>query len=136
MRTFFCLLAAGTVWLGASAFREPALKRVYFNLYTDSLKPVLNYYVNVEGEYRDGSYRPLDTASIRLTADWGELRGNEWVIPPRLLHDSVTFYVRAKENPALGDTITIWIKKWKDPRDAPDYSDPLDEAPPQRSRRR
>jgi hypothetical protein len=100
------------------------LRRLYFNLYTDSLKPVLNYYVNVEGETADGNYLPLDTTDMVLTASWGQMRGNEWVIPKVLLHDSVTFTATSRRNVNLSDRITIWIQKRKDPRDAPDYLEP------------
>lgn len=109
----------------------PRLRRIYFNPYTDSIKTVLNYYVNVEGEFSDGSYLPLDTADIFLRCDRGTLAGNEWIIPKRIDFDKVTFIAEARTNPQLQDTVTIWIQKWKDPRDAPDYKDPEEE----RSRR-
>ena len=131
-----CLALTSSAWPGHA--QQPVLQRIYFNLYTDSLKPVLNYYVNVEGEYSDGSYRPLDTTTIRLTADRGVLRGNEWLIPPVIEYDRVTFRAVSKGNPALQDTITVWIKKGKDPRDAPDYASPEEEpyGPPRRRSRR
>ena len=113
----------------------PKLRRLYFNLYTDSLKPVLNYYVNVEGETVDGNYLPLDTTDILLTASWGQMQGNEWIIPAVLMRDSVTFYASSRQNPALSDRITIWIQKRKDPRDNPDYTAPGDEEPPHGRRR-
>ncbi len=125
MRTRNWLLVLIGCWgLLAAAPQGPALRRIYFNLYTDSLKPILNYYVNVEGEYSDGTIQPLDSATVSLRANWGVMRGNEWVIPDTLRYDRVTFYVRARRNPALRDSVTIWLQKWKDPRDAPGYEDP------------
>lgn len=117
------LLISGN-YPAAFAQQRPRLKTVYFNLYTDSLKPVLNYYVNVEGQTISGNYLPLDTTDVTLRADWGEMRGNEWVIPRVLLYDSVTFTATSRANPALRDQITIWIQKRKDPRDAPGYEEP------------
>ncbi len=122
----------------ASSFAagRPKLRRIYFNLYTDSLKPVFNYYVNVEGQTNDGSYLPLDTNDILLVASWGQMQGNEWVIPKTLLYDSVTFYASSRQNPELKDRITIWIQKWKDPRDDPDYEEPGTEDLESEQRRR
>ena len=108
-------LAAG--FAAASAQPRPALKRIYFNLYTDSLKPVLNYYVNVEGELKDGRYLPLDTNDVRLTCSWGTLSNMEWVIPRVIAQDSVTFFVVAKNNAALRDSVTVFIQRRKDPED-------------------
>ena len=94
------------------------LKRIYFNLYTDSIKPVLNYYVNVEGEYQNGLYRPLDTATITLTADAGRMQGNEWIVDndSRRL-ENVTFTATAKANPSMQKRITVYLKKGRDEED-------------------
>lgn len=124
----FCLLVVSH--FAAFAQRTPTLKSVYFNLYTDSLKPVLNYYVNVEGQTTDGRYLPLDTNDIFLTADWGEMWGNAWVIPKVFLDEKVTFTAVSKRNPALRAQITVWIQKGKDPEDTPGYEAP---ETPQRS---
>ncbi len=119
-----------------AAGNGPGMRRVYFNLYTDSLKPVLNYYVNVEGETAEGNYLPLDSNTVVLTASWGQMRGNEWIIPPVLLRDRVTFYVTSRQNPRLSDSVTIWIQKWKDPRDEPGYVEPgTEDLNPRRSGR-
>lgn len=99
---------------------KAALKRIYFNLYTDSIKTVLNYYVNVEGEYTDGRYLPLDASSITLTADNGTISGNEWIAPKEIHFEKVTFRAVAKDNPRLHDEVTIWLKRAKDPRDEVD----------------
>lgn len=99
----------------AQAPRE--LQRIYFNLYTDSLKPVLNYYVNVEGRYKGDRFLPLDTNTIILTCSRGTLHGMEWVIPKAIDFPSVTFYAVAKSNPALHDSVTVFIQKSKDPED-------------------
>ena len=103
---------------------KAALKRIYFNLYTDSIKTVLNYYVNVEGEYTDGRYLPLDASTISLTADNGTISGNEWIAPAEIRFEKVTFRAVAKGNPKLHDEITVWLKRAKDPRD-----DAADEGP-------
>ena len=107
----------------AQQLRKPVLEALYFNLYTDSIKPVLNFYVNVEGRYSDGSYLPLDTASIILSCDAGRMQGSEWVPPRIITFEKVTFTAVARHNPALRDEVTIYIRKARDPRDAPDYEE-------------
>lgn len=97
--------------------QQSQLKDIRFNLYADSIKPVLNYYVNVEGMYDNGRILPLDDRDILLEADWGEIKGNEWVIPKTLEKDRVLFTATARENPELRRQITVYIQKRKDPRD-------------------
>ncbi len=113
---------------------EPRLVRLYFHPYTDSIKPVLNYYVNVEGEYAGGRILPLDTSEIILRADAGEMAGNEWILPKTIDFGKVTFTAVSRADGRLRDTVTLWIQKWKDPRDAADYKDPEDEHENRRRR--
>jgi hypothetical protein len=93
------------------------LKRIYFNLYTDSIKPILNYYVNVEGEYSNGRILPMDTSVIFITADQGTMSGNAWIAPPDITFNKVTFRTTARQDPSLTQTITVYLKQIKDPRD-------------------
>lgn len=106
-----------------SARNYPELKRIYFDLYTDSIKPVLNYYVNVVGELKGGGYLPLDSSQIFLTCDRGQMNGNEWVLPKHLDFDKVTFTATARSNEMLRETVTVYIKKERDPRDEPGFGD-------------
>jgi hypothetical protein len=119
----------------AQAQRNDDLKRVYFNLYTDSIKTILNYYVNVEGEYRNGNFLPLDTNSVFITADNGRMAGNEWIAPKDIRFEKVTFHVKAKGRPELHDQITVWLKRAKDPRDDMNYGEEMD-LPTLKHRRR
>lgn len=96
------------------------IKRIYFNLYTDSIKTVLNYYVNVEGEYASGRILPMDTNNIIITADQGKMSGNEWIAPARIDFDKVTFRASVKTSPHISDHITVWLKRGIDPRDEMD----------------
>jgi hypothetical protein len=97
--------------------RNEDLKRIYFNLYTDSIKTALHYYVNVEGEYTDGRYLPLDTNTVIISADNGMMSGNDWIAPKEIRFEKVTFRVSAKGRPELRDQVTVWLKRSKDPRD-------------------
>lgn len=109
--------------LAQTGSQDGRLKRIYFNLYTDSIKTVLNFYVNVEGEYTNGRYLPMDARTVDITADNGTMSGNEWIAPKDIHFEKVTFRVAAKGRPELHDTITVWLKRGKDPRDEADAVD-------------
>ena len=102
-----------------AAFNASAQKvdSMFFNLYTDSIKTILNYYVNVEGEYSNGRFLPMDTGVIRIIADHGAMSGNEWIAPKEIDFEKVTFHAIAKEDPRINDRVTVWLKRAKDPRD-------------------
>lgn len=91
----------------------PVLTTIRFNLYTDSIKPVLNYYVNVEGTYSSGRILPLDTTWVRIAADNGAMAGNEWVVPKQrpIPYEKVHFTAVCLYNEKLRATTTIYIKK-------------------------
>jgi hypothetical protein len=92
-------------------------------VYTDSIKPVLNFYVNVEGVFTNGRILPLDTGMVIVTSDVGEMNGMEWVVPEKIGFYKVTFTAIAKHNPDLRSEKTIFIKKFKDSRDTNGYND-------------
>jgi len=103
----------------------PVLADVRYNLYTDSIKPVLNYYVNVEGIFSNGKIYPLDTTLVKVTASEGSMKGLEWILPTERSFDSVTFTTTCLYNTAISKSTTLYLKKYKDPRDAADYEEPL-----------
>jgi hypothetical protein len=117
---FLFILAIGT---GASAQRGPQVRRIYFNLYTDSIKTVLNYYVNVEAELSGGRFQPMDTSMIEIHADQGRMSGNEWIAPRNIGFDKVHFTTSLRSDPAIRDEITVYIKRAIDPRDDPAAGD-------------
>ncbi len=98
----------------------PILKDIRFNLYADSIKPVLNYYLNIEGEYTNGKIYPLDTNSISLSASEGSIQGMEWVKPKQIDFEKVTFTAVAKHAASLAKDTVVYIKKYKDPADEMD----------------
>lgn len=105
----------------------PVLEDIYFNMYTDSIKPILNYYVNLEGKFSNGRVFPLDTSFATITADQGTMNGYEWILPKEHNFDSVTFVAISKLNPAITKSKTLYLKKYKDPRDDPNYQDRTEE---------
>jgi hypothetical protein len=117
------VMAFSACLLPRNARAESRLKRIYFNLYTDSIKTVLHYYVNVEGEYSDGRVLPMDTSLIRIIADRGIMSGNDWIAPKQIDFEKVTFHAIAKDDPRINDRVTVWLKRLKDPRDEMDADD-------------
>ena len=117
------LLVATLIFTPQKAVSQPKLKRIYFNLYADSIKTVLHYYVNVEGEYTDGRTLPMDTNSVRIIADRGIMAGNDWIAPAVIDFDKVMFHTYAKDDPRVNDRVTVWLKRFKDPRDEMRFED-------------
>lgn len=114
----------------------PIIKDIRFNLYTDSIKPVLNYYVNVEGIFSNEQILPLDTNLVFIESDQGIMNGMEWIVPKQRPFDKVTFTVTNRYNPTLTKSVTLYLKKATDPRDAPDYQDRTEEEIRNNRRRR
>ncbi|RYE23558.1 MAG: hypothetical protein EOP51_10175 [Sphingobacteriales bacterium] len=114
----------------------PVLKGIRYNLYTDSIKPVLNYYVNIEGEFTSGKILPLDAGWVSITADHGSINGMEWIPPAELNFEKVTFTATVKTAPKISIKKTVYLKKYADPRDAYDYKDATEDEVIRNKRRR
>lgn len=115
--------------------RLPILTDIRFNLYTDSIKPILNYFVNVEGIYTSGRIYPLTAAQVSLTSDAGSMDGMEWVLPKERNFEKVTFTATSSVNPNLSKSVTLYLNKYKDPRDAEGYEEGTRHGPIRRNRR-
>ena len=101
----------------------PVLTDIRFNLYTDSIKPVLNYFVSVEGIYSSGRIFPLTAEQITLTSDQGTMNGMEWLLPKERPFEKVTFTATSRSNSAIRKSVTLYLNKYKDPRDAEGYEE-------------
>lgn len=123
MKGFFGLCCCLLIAVAVTAQRGPQVRRIYFNLYTDSIKTQLNYYVNVEAEMSNGSYLPMDTSMIAISADQGRMAGNEWIAPKQIGFDRVRFTARLRSDPAVSTDITVFLKRAIDPRDDPAAGD-------------
>src|SRR5690625_4511149 len=54
----------------------PYLQQIHFNLYTDSIKKQVPYYLNVEGTFSNGKVYPLDTERIHFSGSAGRIENN------------------------------------------------------------
>ncbi len=114
----------------------PVLKNIRYNLYTDSIKPILNYYVNIEGEFSSGRILPLDSNTILISASQGNMKGMEWVAPAKRNFDKVIFTATVKGMPHMSISKTVYLKQYIDPRDALDYQDASEEEIIKQKRRK
>jgi hypothetical protein len=107
MRRFLCLIAL------ACALKAPAQKveSIYFNLYTDSLKKGFYNYINVDGKCADGTWMPLDSTQVRLTANTGYFKGNDLFIDSSYKGETVTVKAVLLKEPAISKETVIYIRK-------------------------
>src|SRR5215218_3781546 len=87
------------------------IEAIYFNLYTDSLKKGFYNYINVDGKCADGTWIPLDTTQVRLTANTGTFKGNDLFIDSSYTGETITVKAVLKSNPALSKEVVIYIRK-------------------------
>lgn len=102
---FFLLFAAST------SVKAQKIEGIYFNLYTDSLKKGFYNYINIDGKYSDGTWLPLDSNSITLTANTGYFKGNDLFIDSTYFGETVTVKATLKNNPTVWKEVTIYIRK-------------------------
>ena len=87
------------------------VESIHFNLYTDSLKKGFYNYISVDAKYTDGTWQPLDSGQILLTANTGFFKGNDLFIDSTYQGDSVRVNVVLKKDRALSKTVVIYIRK-------------------------
>jgi len=103
--------------------KAPVLSDIRFNFYTDSVKPILNFYVNVEGIFSNGKVLPLTEQQVSISCDIGTMQGMEWIAPKGRTFDNVTFTAISRTNAAIKKRATVFCKKLPDPRDAEGYEE-------------
>ena len=104
----FLLFVTIALSLKASAQK---IDDIYFHLYTDSLKKGFYNYINVDGKCADGTWMPLDTTLVRLTANTGTFKGNDLFIDSSYKGETITVKAVLKSNPSLSKEVVIYIRK-------------------------
>jgi hypothetical protein len=84
---------------------------IFFHLYTDSLKKGFYNYINVDGKMSDGSWLPLDTSHIILTANTGHFLGNDLFIDSSYTSETVKVKAVLRSNPKMWKEMNIHIRK-------------------------
>lgn len=89
----------------------PVLKEIRIKPYADSIKPVMNYYLNVEGIFNNGKIYPLDLSHVSISASSGTIQGMEWIKPNKIDFDKVTFTAICNYDATITTSKTVYIKK-------------------------
>jgi len=87
---------------------------IYFHLYTDSLKKGFFNYINIDGKMSDGTWVPLSTNELILTADKDSalrFERNDLFIDSAYSKETVTVKATLKDNPKVWKEVTIYIRK-------------------------
>lgn len=93
----------------------PYLLDIRLHPYTDSIKPVMDFYLPVEGRYSSGKIYPLDSSRIRLKASWGQIQAMSWAPGPKDSARSVVFEAVYRYDSTIRTTITLPLRRhWKD----------------------
>lgn len=101
--------------LGTLGVKAQKVEKIYINLYTDSLKKGTHNYINVDGEFNNGKYLPLDSTKIIFTCPQAKFFGNSLFIPADFTEDKVSVKVMLKEDNSKYEEFEIYIKKLLDP---------------------
>ena len=91
------------------------VEKIYVNLYTDSLKKGTHNYINVDGEFNNGKYLPLDSTRIQFSCPQAKFFGNSLFIPADFAEEKVSVKVILKEDNSKYKEFEIYIKKMIDP---------------------
>ena len=91
------------------------IQQIYVNLYTDSLKKGTHNYINVDGEFTNGKFLPLDSSKIQFSCPQAQFYGNSLFIPADFAGDKVLVKVILKEDNSKFKEFEMYIKKMEDP---------------------
>ncbi len=100
--------------LAARSVSAQRLEDIYFHLYTDSLKKGTYNYINVDGKYSNGRWKPLTDKELSFSADTGYFKGNSLWIPEQLTASKVRVKVWLKTDTTISKSIDIYIKVSED----------------------
>ncbi len=101
--------------IGALGAKAQKVEKIYVNLYTDSLKKGTHNYINVDGEFDNGKYFPLDSIKIQFSCPQAKFFGNSLFIPADFTEEKVSVKVMLKDDNSKFQEFEIYIKKMEDP---------------------
>ena len=88
----------------------PYLQALHFNLYTDSLKRNVPFYLNVEGRFSSGKIYPLDTEQVRFHTSGGQLHRNIVEVRPTDTIAALKIYAYFKWDDRIADSTLVPVK--------------------------
>lgn len=107
MKLFFLLLCC----LWATVVTGQQVERLYFRLYTDSLKRGSWNYINVEGRLSNGKVVPLSAPALVLTSSAGRVEGNSIWLAWDHAPDSLKVVAFLRQQPGLRDSMVLHLQK-------------------------
>ncbi len=111
--------------LSSSSVFAQKLDTMFFNLYTDSLKKGTYNYINVDGRFSDGSFRPLGIKELKFSASSGTFTGNSLFVDTSFRDAKLTVRIQSRTNPKMQSEKVIYIKTVKDPGRLPTMEEVL-----------
>ncbi len=93
----------------------PYLQAIRIHPYTDSIKPVMGFYLPVEGQFSSQKVYPLDTSWVRVEASAGHWKGQTWYGDSSQLPAEVRFLVWYRFDPRIrADTVLPMRQYWEE----------------------
>ena len=109
-KLLFSLFVVSTIGVKAQK-----IENIYANLYTDSLKKGTHNYINVDAEFSNGKYLPLDSSKILFSCPQAKFFGNSLYIPADFAEQKVSVKIMLKEDNSKFKEFEIFIKTMIDP---------------------
>ena len=109
-KLLFSLFVVSTI-----SVKAQKVENIYVNLYTDSLKKGTHNYINVDGEFTNGKYLPLDSNKIQFSCPQAKFFGNSLYIPADFTEEKVSVKIMLREDNSKFKEFEIYIKKMEDP---------------------
>ena len=107
MKKYFFIFFA----LVSFSAKAQKVDRIFFNLYTDSLKKGVYNYISVDGKLSNGNFYPLMESEIIFSSSAGRWEGNSIIIDSAYNKDSVVITAALKANPLVVRKVVIYMKK-------------------------
>ena len=99
----------------AQGLKAQKVSNIYVNLYTDSLKKGTHNYINVDAEFNNGKYLPLDSSKILFSCRQAKFFGNSLYIPADFTEEKVSVKIMLREDNSKFKEFEIFIKTMIDP---------------------
>jgi hypothetical protein len=97
-----------------SSYAQQTITRIQFGLYTDSLKKGVHNYINVDAQYSNGRWLPLNAKDLIFKVSDGRLEGCNLILDQAIKIDSVKITVSLKTDSSKNCSTVIYVKKAAD----------------------
>jgi hypothetical protein len=109
------ILLVAFIIFTAYCVKAQAVKEIFVNLYTDSLKKGTHNYINIDGKLDNGRFVPLDNSKVNFECKQAKFEGNNLVLPSDFGDSSVLIKVSLKQNANIFKEFSVAVKRMDDP---------------------